>query len=31
MFNANEIKTEIIEWIQKFFKENGCGCTMTGF
>lgn len=25
-FNANEIKTEIIEWIQKFFKENGCGC-----
>lgn len=25
-FNANEIKTEIIEWIQKFFKENGRGC-----
>lgn len=26
MFNANEIKTEIIEWIQNFFKENGSGC-----
>lgn len=25
-FNANEVKTAIIEWIQKFFKENGCGC-----
>ena len=25
-FNANEVKTAIIEWIQKFFKENGRGC-----
>ena len=26
MFDANRIKNECVEWIKKFFEENGPGC-----
>ncbi len=26
MFNAQKVKSECIEWIKKFFEENGPDC-----
>ena len=26
MFDANKVKDECVEWIKKFFDENGPGC-----
>ena len=26
MFNAEKVKNDIVEWIKKFFEENGPGC-----